>query len=309
MIPGIINKLKNDLASSDFAVATSGGADSMALCHLCREAGLNFTVIIVDHKYRKNSYQEATNAKNELSKYGTLNVVILENKEEIPLSNVEKTLRDIRYNLIIDYCKTHEIDTVLTAHHMDDNVETFLMRLERGSSIEGLSGIKEENYIDGIRFYRPLLHMQKDGLIGYLKQNHMKYFHDESNDDTRFTRNSIRKALSDISDYTVLKKRISGIISSFARTNDFIQSELIKAEKKVFLDKYTIDKKQFLSLHEELGLRILKRKFLEFYRDKNKFRFDKIKRVYQFIQKETGKTELAGVDIEVSDTKIIFKKS
>lgn len=300
----IINNIKN----KKFAIATSGGADSMALCHLCKAEGLSPLSIIVDHKYRKTSSQEAKNVKTELTKH-KIDCVILENARPIPSSNIEKFLREARYDLITEYCKNNGIDIVLTAHHRDDNVETFLMRLERGASVDGLCGINQEVHINGIKFIRPLLSTSKKELVNYLKENNLKWFEDESNLDTQFTRNKIRHALKEISGDETFDLRITNVINSFNRLSDYLLTELTKAKKEVFLDEYSIDKEKFLNLHEEIALRILRDFFLDQYTDKNKFRFEKIERLYKFIKENTGKTQLSGISIKVNENKIIFLKT
>lgn len=301
--------IKDALLKLDgFAIATSGGVDSMYLCHLCNSLNLKFTSIIIDHKYRKNSSEEAISVQEELKKHN-IDSIILTNNMEIPSNNIEKNLRDIRYDLITNFCKENNIDTVLTAHHLDDNIETFLMRLERGSSLEGLCGIKEYSSTNGINFFRPLLTLSKEFITSYMKNNQLKWFEDESNQDTKFTRNKIRASLSEVNDYPTLKKRLSGVITSLNRTSSYIKSEVQKHKKHVFSAENTINKNAFLALHEEIALRILKEKILEFYDDKNKFRFDKLNRVYQFILEKEGRTELAKINIIVTDQEIFFEKT
>lgn len=302
-----LDKVIDNLASKKFAIATSGGSDSMALCHLCKDESLEFIAIIVDHKYRDKSSDEAKEVKKQLSKYN-IESIILENEEEIPTSNIEKILRDVRYKLIIEFCKSNQINTVLTGHHLDDNIETFMMRLERGAGVDGLTGIKFKNIMGDINFIRPFLEFDKDSIKSYLRKNNLKYFEDESNLDTNFTRNNIRKTLQGFSDYPTLRKRISGVMTSLKRTSNYVEVEVAKATDIVFLESNIIDKIKFLELHEEIALKILKNKFLQFYTDKNKFRFEKILRVYEFIKHNHGKTELAGVIIEVTDKKILFLK-
>jgi tRNA(Ile)-lysidine synthase len=184
--------------SEKIAVAVSGGSDSTALCFLCHQAKLKFTPIIVDHGWRKNSAKEAKQVKAYLEKHlKSTKVSILTNKKPIPKTNIEEFLRDVRYELLFDFCKKNGIKKILTAHHLDDQIETFLMRLERGSGLDGLTGIKERNKVKGFELIRPLLDFTKEELTELLKKNKLKWISDPSNENIELTRNNIRKTCRD----------------------------------------------------------------------------------------------------------------
>ena len=86
------------------------------------------------------------------------------NLNKIPQKNIEAKLRELRYQLMIDYCKKNQISTIFLGHHLGDIAENFLIRLFRGSSIEGLSSINEINEINKIKLIRPLLNFNKNQL-------------------------------------------------------------------------------------------------------------------------------------------------
>jgi len=187
--------------------------------------------------------------------------VILTNEKTIPKSNIEKFLREVRYNLLFKFCEESGFKSLLTGHHLDDNIETFLMRLERGAGVDGLSGIKKTSFFNDIK----------------------------------------------VSNYELLTKRLKNTIDGFSRLSNFIRGEVREAENKVFTNSNTINKIAFLELHEEIALRVLKNYFLKQYSDNNKFRFEKINRVYSFIKTSEGRTELASKNIIVSKEEIIFE--
>ncbi len=105
----MLNEFTNKLAAlginkkEPLAIAVSGGSDSMALCYLCRNAGLNVTAIVVDHKFRKNSAKEAAAVSKYLEKELAIEAVVLTNKKAIPKTGVEEFLREVRYDLIFSY--------------------------------------------------------------------------------------------------------------------------------------------------------------------------------------------------------------
>ena len=101
------------------------------------ESKIKFYYVLVDHRLRKQSKKEATQVK-KLLKDKKINLNILENKKIIK-KNIQSNARKIRYDLLAKYCLKKDIKTIITAHHLDDQVETFLIRLSRGSGLTGLS--------------------------------------------------------------------------------------------------------------------------------------------------------------------------
>ena len=152
---------KNNL----IAVAVSGGPDSMALALLTKtlmyERKYKVHFLLVDHGIRKNSTKEALNVKSILEKK-EIKLKVLKNYKKIS-SNIQKNARDIRYNLLIEYCKKNKIKSILTAHHKEDQIETFLIRLSRGSGVEGLSSMSQSIKLKyGIKLIRPFLDFKKN---------------------------------------------------------------------------------------------------------------------------------------------------
>lgn len=317
MIKSFIEKLTNlDIRKTQkIAIATSGGSDSTALCFLCKQAGLNnSTAIIVDHKYRKNSTQEAKQVKEYLVRklgFKKNNVVILTNKKPIPKTGIEEFLRKVRYELIFDFCKKNKINKVLMAHHLDDQIETFLMRLERGAGLDGLTGMKEittyklqtTNY--RLNIIRPLLSYTKEELTDILIKNKIKWWKDESNKNIKLTRNNIRASLEGFSDYPLIRKRLSGVIENIDRAKDFIEQEKIKSAKKVIKkskNKIDIDLNEYQKLHEEIRLRILRDLVKQNSKTGKDVRMDSIKILdFQLINKDFKRTSLQGIEFKKSD--------
>ena len=143
-------KKLNSFKKKFFLIAVSGGPDSLALTALAKsysyENKCKIYYVLVDHNLRKNSSNEAKSVKKLLKKHQiTLNV--LKNKKLIK-KNIQSEARRIRYNLLTTFCKKKKIQTILTAHNLEDQVETFFIRLSRGSGLHGLSSMKQINRIN-----------------------------------------------------------------------------------------------------------------------------------------------------------------
>ena len=161
-------KILKIVRKKSFVVAVSGGPDSLALAYFSQLYGKEFKnlikYVIVDHNIRKNSDIEAKKVKKILNKKN-MNLNILSWKGPVPKKNIQSNARKIRYSLILKYCLKHKIRYVLTAHHQDDQIENFLIRLFRGSGIVGLSSMAEENQlVKKLKVVRPLLTIEKKQL-------------------------------------------------------------------------------------------------------------------------------------------------
>ena len=209
-----------------FVVAVSGGADSLALAALSNISSFTnnykFFFVLIDHGIRKNSVKEA-NAVKKLLKKHSIKLNILKNNKKI-LKNLQKNARDVRYGLLSDYCKKNNANSLLVAHHQDDQVETFLIRLSRGSGVEGLSSMSEVSKIKGdINLIRPFLDFKKKELIYISNKVFGKVFNDPSNKSKKFLRTNIRE----------LKKTLE------AKGLDF--DKIIKSIKNISLNKEAIN--------------------------------------------------------------------
>ena len=156
--------LKKIIKKKTFLVAVSGGPDSLALTALSKtylnENKNKVFFVLIDHGIRLNSSKEAKSVKFILKKK-KINLTILKNVEKIN-KNIQSNARIVRYKLLLDFCKKHKINFILTGHHRDDQIETFLIRLSRGSGIQGLSSMKKvSNLNNKTKLIRPLLDEKK----------------------------------------------------------------------------------------------------------------------------------------------------
>ena len=179
-------------------VACSGGGDSLALldltCRWAARSGTSVHAVIVDHGLREGSDTEATAASEIASSLGALPTV-LQWRDWQGQGNLQEAARMARRRLLADYAREQEIGTVLLGHTLDDQAETFLLRLARGSGVEGLSGMSGEIDVDGVRFLRPLLSVRREPLREYLRGRGIVWAEDPSNEDERFDRVRMRQLL------------------------------------------------------------------------------------------------------------------
>ena len=241
-VKSILKKYKNN---NTFVVAVSGGSDSLALVsiikNLMQENKYKFFFAIVDHNLRKNSAAEALSVKRLLSKYD-INLTILKNKKKID-KNIQKNAREIRYSLLEKFCKKKKAKSLIVAHHQDDQVETFLIRLSRGSGVEGLSSMNEITTLkQGTSLIRPLLDFKKNELISITKHTFNKFFKDPSNKNRKFLRTNIRELKKNLEKKGIDIEKIVRSIKNIASTKEAINFYVERSIKKyiTFKGKLTI---------------------------------------------------------------------
>ena len=184
-----------------WALAVSGGCDSMALMVLAARwralAGANapqLSVLTVDHGLRAASAGEAEHVARAAASLD-LPHEILRWSGEKPASGVQAAARAARYDLMVAYAHAHATGCLVTAHHLDDQAETLLMRLGRGSGVDGLAAIPGVGQWAGIPLFRPLLNLPRARLVATLEEAGIGWLDDPSNEDEYFERVRVRKAM------------------------------------------------------------------------------------------------------------------
>ena len=222
-----IEKNFSSLLNNKFIVAVSGGVDSIVLLHLCRNLKLNFVVAHCNFKLRgKESDDDELFVKNLAAKYkisfysNSFNTKELSNRSN---KSVQMIARDLRYSWFNKLSEELGIDYIITAHHIDDSIETFLINLSRGAGINGFLGIPEVNN----KINRPLLAFTKDQLKSYALENKILFREDSSNKKKDYLRNQIRLEV-----IPKLKKINPHLLESFPKTiKKLEQSKSIIADR------------------------------------------------------------------------------
>ena len=255
--------LDKSVKNKTFLVAVSGGPDSLALTALSKiyskiqKSKVYF--VLIDHGIRPNSSQEAEAVKLLLKKK-KINLTILENKEKIN-KNIQSQAREVRYKLLLNFCNKKKIKFILTGHHRDDQIETFLIRLSRGSGIQGLSSMKKVSNLDNkTKLIRPLLNQKKNELIILAKQYFGNFFKDPSNDNQKYLRTKIRGLIKQFEKNGITQERIISSIDNLGITRDTLNSYISKIEKICVTKekKGLIINLKFFSLeNDEIQLKVL----------------------------------------------------
>jgi len=243
--PLFINfKIKLDnLNKKKYLVAVSGGPDSLALVALTKAYTYykksKFLYVLVDHDIRENSNKEALIVKKLLKKQG-INLNIFVNKKKIE-KNIQGEARKVRYQILLNYCKKNNINTLLTGHNLEDQVETFFIRLSRGSGLKGLSSMKPLSKLSRkVELYRPLLDVKKENLIKISKNTFGKFIKDPSNKNIKFLRTKIRNLKKPLEKsgikYDQIFKSIKNLSASKATLDEYLSKsikELIRKKNKI----------------------------------------------------------------------------
>ena len=309
--------ISKNIKKESFALAVSGGPDSLCLAYFSKIYAHQYKnkihVLIVDHKLRKESHKEALKVKRILKKKG-IHAKVLNWKGKIPRSNIQRNARNMRYSLISNYCSKKNIKYLITAHHADDQIENFFIRLSRGSGLTGLSSMSESvSYNSNLRIIRPFLSFKKTDLV-YVTLNVFKmYIKDPSNEDEKFLRVRIRNYRRNMEkeglDTSKIIKTINNLLSAKEALNFYKKQALYKYVSFLSKDKCVINKQIF---SEEAG-EIIFKSFSDilslvsgaYYPPRSKKIIDLINRVKKA---KFNKSTLGGCVIEKKNSFILISK-
>ena len=214
----ILNNIKKHnliKAGETVAVACSGGKDSMALLHYLwnnrKEIGCNVVAVNIDHSIRENSADDSAFVKNFCNKNNievySFKVNALQYSEDKKLS-IEQGARECRYKVFEGVIAKGIANKIALAHHMQDQAETILLNLFRGTGIAGASGM---DYIRDDIFIRPMLNTAQTAIMAYMGSNEIPFVEDETNNDDEYNRNYIRNKIMPL-----LRSRWQGVDKSLA---------------------------------------------------------------------------------------------
>ena len=207
----------NNLDDEYIIVGVSSGPDSMALLHmLINNTSKKIICTHINHNVRKQSNEEEA----FLKKYCIDNNIIFESMKitDYKENNFENEARKKRYEFYEKILNKYNSHTLLLAHHGDDLIETVLMKIIRGSNLEGYAGIKTYSKQKNYTIIRPLLNLTKEDIIKYNQENKIKYYIDNTNNNDKYTRNRIRLNL-----LPLLKKENKNIHMKFLKYSNTLQ--------------------------------------------------------------------------------------
>ena len=270
MLKKIFRKL--NIKESDYLViGCSAGPDSMALLHYIQNNTQNKIVVAhINHNLRKESKEE----EKYIEEYCKNNNIIFE-KISIQINknkNIENEARLKRYDFYNQILKKYNTNYLFLAHHGDDLIETILMKIERGSNIEGYAGIKEISYPTLFHNYyiiRPFLSLTKKDLIEYNEKHNIKYYVDKSNYDMHYKRNRYRKNILPLlkEENINIHKQYLKYSKTLLEYNEYIQYEINKYLKELWHNNY-LDITNYKSLHSLIQKQLLYRILNDYYNNR-----------------------------------------
>lgn len=251
---------KNIDNNSTVVIGCSGGPDSMCLLTLLRavkqQKNLKIIVAHVDHNMRIESHDELLFVKNNVKDNNDVFESMIINKD-VPHS--ESEFRTIRYNFFKEVVAKYNAKYLLTAHHGDDLIETILMRIVRGSNVNGYTGFKKIINKKNYTVLRPLIYVTKDEILEYNKEHNIFYVLDKSNESDDYTRNRYRHTI-----LPFLKQEEKNVHEKFLKFSEqlldyenYFNTKIDEFSEKLFVNgKLSIAEFKFLDS-------VLKRKAIE----------------------------------------------
>lgn len=182
-------------------VAVSGGPDSLALLLLASAARPGLVeAATVDHALRPEAREEAELVAQICERLGVPHAILTARWSELPRTAIQERARTQRYRLLGYWTEERSLDALSTGHHADDQAETLLMRIARGSGVRGLSGMRPRTIAPGshVRLIRPLLSWRREELDSVCAASGLEPIADPSNSDERFERVRVRRSLRDL---------------------------------------------------------------------------------------------------------------
>lgn len=276
-------------------VALSGGSDSLALMLLLKAWALAGdrplpSVAVVDHGLRPESAQEARQAAKLARAHG-LKAAVLTREGAAPAADIEAFAREARYRLLGAQAQRLRQAAVYVAHTEDDQAETFLLRLARGSGVDGLGAMKPMAPFpvpgcDGLVLVRPLLAFSRRELRDYLAAHGQSWIDDPMNEDSRFARVRVREAWPFLETLGLGRSRLAATAARLARARAALEAaadDLATRCLRRHGDDVLLDADCLAAAPEEIGLRVLADTLMMLSGRTYRPRLERLERLYRAI--------------------------
>jgi tRNA(Ile)-lysidine synthase len=297
-------------------LAVSGGADSVALMQLASRWSANapksrarIVVATVDHGLRAQSRDESDWVGVEARKLGFMHELLVWEGAK-PKTGIQDAARQARYALLVDLAWRRSAGearaAIVTAHTQEDQAETFLMRLARGSGLDGLTGMSAARLLGragDIELLRPLLEISKDRLRATLQARHLPWLEDPSNESDRFERVRVRKASDDLAALGLTAEKIALSARRLDRARAALEAAADALSLETSLDLHhgayaSFAAYAFAAAPEELRLRLLARLIAAFGGQEEPVRLAKLESLLIRLEEATFKgATLAGAAV------------
>lgn len=263
-----------------YLLAVSGGADSMALAYAFNVLGLNFQIAHVNYKLRgedSNLDQKVVEDfcfKNEIK----FHLYEVSEKDSKPENSIQLWARELRYHFFKQIQEKENLEFLVTAHHLNDQLETFIINLSKASGIKGLSGIPANDH----KILRPLLHFSKNEIYDFAEKNQIEYREDLSNKKSDYLRNKIRNELVPklLETNNHFLENFKKSLSYLDQTKDFVQQQIEEIENRITIsynENKILDKNKLNLESDFVKFEILK-----------KYGFEKEEEIKKIFKSETG---------------------
>ncbi|MBI1331174.1 MAG: tRNA lysidine(34) synthetase TilS [Alphaproteobacteria bacterium] len=277
------------------AIGVSGGADSMALMHLLADwaqaRGVSAPVVLsVDHGLRKDSGDDAKRVMKAARAAG-LESHVLSWEGAKPKADIEAEARNARYALMGAWCRERGVTGHYVAHTEDDQAETFLLRLARGSGLDGLSAMRTvaafplAGYAE-LCVVRPLLEFRRMDLRAFLKKRGQDWIEDPMNADPRFARSRLRAAWPALEDLGLTVPRIADAAAHLGRARaalEEVTGDLFRRAVRLEDQQAFVDPLRLKMAMREVGLRVLAEVLSRVSGEAYRPRFESLERLFDAI--------------------------
>lgn len=283
----------------------SGGPDSLCLLDLLIRSGLNVIAVHINHQLRSEADLEACAVTEFCERNGIRCVIgkldVSAYAKEKKLS-IEESARILRYQFLYEQAAEHQAQAVLVAHNADDQAETVIMHLLRGSGSSGLKGMEmrsfQPQWSDRIPLIRPLLGSSREEILTYCDERRLLPVYDQSNNDTKYFRNRIRRQLlPELMTYNPrIKERLTNLSDVIGYEDDLITQHTAKAWQEVVTKEgksyVQFSKSRLTALHPALLRRILRRAIQLVAPTLRDIDFGVIKRASEFLYQDRNTNHL-----------------
>jgi tRNA(Ile)-lysidine synthase len=251
-------------------LAISGGPDSTALLTLAARwrarlgPGPDLIAVTIDHGLRRESAREARAVKQLATRLGVPHRTMRWTGEK-PTTGLQEAARAMRYRLLVDVARRAGARHILTAHTLDDQAETVLIRMARGSGLTGLCSMARETLLDGLVLVRPFLDIPKSRLVATLRATGLEFADDPSNRDQRFLRARLRQLMPALAEEGLAARRLALLARRLRRAEAAIElavdgaAQALSQGKWNETDQIALNGDAFRDLPAEVGLRLLGR--------------------------------------------------
>jgi tRNA(Ile)-lysidine synthase len=266
-------------------LATSGGMDSMVLVHLFQKLKLDFALAHCNFQLRGTESDGDENFVKEYAKSNNINCFITkfdtEKYYKAHKLSTQVAARNLRYNWFNEILEQEKFDYIVTAHHADDVLETFMINLSRGTGLDGLTGIPTQNG----NIIRPMLPFSRTEIENYVTENNLQWREDSSNASDKYLRNKIRHHI-----VPVFKEINDSFLNSFQNTLEYLNQEhsLINDAVQMVYEKVVSEENEQLKIDISALLRYKNYKAY-LYQWLYKYGFSAWDDVYNLVDSQTGK--------------------